>query len=178
MNLYLRLLLLRVYVLFRPKMSPWETARTPFRVMPTDLDVLRHMNNGRYLTLMDLGRLDLMLRSGMWGKFTKAGWFPVVAGQTISYRRSLNPWQKFDLYTRFVGIDGSWIYMEQAFVVGDTVHAEAVIRARFLKRSGGSVSHDELIALIGEHPADRVVPEWMSEWNTATKPRSHYSPAP
>ena len=30
------------------------------RVWPNDLDTNAHMNNGRYLTLMDLGRFDLM----------------------------------------------------------------------------------------------------------------------
>ena len=41
MNLYFRLLLLRVLALVRPKLTIWDTARTPFRVMPTDLDILR-----------------------------------------------------------------------------------------------------------------------------------------
>ena len=36
------------------------------RVCPGDLDTSLHMNNGRYWTLMDLGRTDLMLRSGFW----------------------------------------------------------------------------------------------------------------
>jgi acyl-CoA thioesterase FadM len=34
-----------------------------FRVWPGDLDFNLHMNNGRYLTLMGLGRLDLMARA-------------------------------------------------------------------------------------------------------------------
>ena len=32
------------------------------RVLPNDLDLLWHMNNGRYLSLMDQGRVDLMVR--------------------------------------------------------------------------------------------------------------------
>lgn len=176
MNLYFRLLLLRVLALVRPKLTIWDTARTPFRVMPTDLDVLRHMNNGRYLTLMDLGRLDLMLRSGTWETVSKRGWYPIVAGQTISYRRSLNPFQKFDLYTRFVGFEGPWLFLEQHFVVGTTVHAQAVIRARFLRKTGGTVEREELEAVLDEVPADRVVPAWMSQWLAATKPETTFTP--
>ena len=61
MNLYWRMLLLRLRWLRARRISIWDTARTPFRVVPTDLDLLRHMNNGKYLTLMDLGRMDLMV---------------------------------------------------------------------------------------------------------------------
>ena len=37
-----------------------------FRAWPTDLDPSLHVNNGRYLALMDLGRLDLMVGAGLW----------------------------------------------------------------------------------------------------------------
>ena len=94
MNLYWRMLLLRLRWLRARRLSIWDTARTPFRVVPTDLDLLLHMNNGKYLTLMDLGRMDLMVRSGMWAKLSARGWFPVVAGQTITYRKSLRLGQR------------------------------------------------------------------------------------
>lgn len=172
MNLYLRLLLLRLRILRgrRSRLGVWDTARTPFRVVPTDLDLLGHMNNGRYLTILDLGRMDLMLRSGFWGKITSRGWYPVVAGQTISYRKSLVLGQRFEVHSRILGMDERWNYLEQSFVVGDEVYAQALIRARFLKRSGGSVSSRELLDMVGEMPADRVLPSWISAWAEATKP--------
>lgn len=169
MNLYWRLLLLRLRLLTAPRVNIWDTVRTPFRVVPTDLDLLLHMNNGKYLTLMDLGRMDLMLRSRMWGEMTKRGWYPVVAGQTITYRRSLNPFQRFDLLTKVLGVDDRWIYMDQTFVVGETVHAHAVIRARFLKKGGGSVEHDEIEEVIGTFPDHLELPEWLVDWTESTK---------
>lgn len=54
----------------------------------------------------------------MWQKISERGWYPEVAGQTITYRKSLQPVQKFDLYTRLVGYDGLWVYVEQTFRVG------------------------------------------------------------
>lgn len=118
MNLYFRLLVFMIRVRFRSRLSMWDTSRTSFRVNPADLDVQRHMNNGRYLTLMDLGRMDLMLRSGFWKRLTAQGWYPVVAGQSITYRKSLVLWQKFDIASRVLGHDDRWIYMEQVFRVG------------------------------------------------------------
>ncbi len=166
MNLYLRLLLLMIRVRSGRRLSLWGgTSRVRFRVHPGDLDVLRHMNNGRYLTLLDLGRMDLMLRSGFWKRITEAGWYPVVAGQTITYRRSLELWQRFELSTRVLGYDDRWIYMEQIFRVGETVHADAIVRARFLRRGGGSVEIDEVLGLAGPVPEDLEVPEWVLAWN-------------
>ncbi|MBB1500803.1 acyl-CoA thioesterase [Propioniciclava sp. MC1683] len=169
MNLYWRMLLLRLRWLRARRLSIWDTARTPFRVVPTDLDLLLHMNNGKYLTLMDLGRMDLMVRSGMWAKLSARGWFPVVAGQTITYRKSLRLGQRFDLYTRVLGFDDKWGYVEQTFCVGETVYAHAIIRSRFLKKTGGSVEHDELEELVGEFPGHLDVPDWLHDWTASTK---------
>lgn len=171
MNLYFRLLMLRLTSLVRPRLGAWDDAVTPFRVLPTDLDVLRHMNNGKFLTIMDLGRLDLMLRSGLWGRMTRRGWYPVVAGQTITYRKSLNPWQRFELHTRFLGFHDTWAYVEQSFRVGDTVYAQAVVRARFLRRTGGSVEAADLEEMAGPSPDGRQLPDWVIDWTAATKPR-------
>ena len=165
MNLYFRLLLFMIRVRFRSRLGIWDTSHVTFRVNPLDLDLQRHMNNGRYLSLMDLGRMDLMLRSRFWQRITGQGWYPVVAGQTITYRRSLLLWEKFDLASRVIGHDDRWIYMEQVFRRDGQVVADAIVRARFLRRSGGSVPVDELIALVGPLPEHLTLPEWVTEWN-------------
>ncbi|MEE1617046.1 acyl-CoA thioesterase [Brachybacterium sp. J153] len=163
--MYIRLLLFLVRVRGKTPLSIWDTSRAHFRVNPADLDVQRHMNNGRYLSIMDLGRMDLMLRSGFWKRITDAGWYPVVAGQTITYRRSLTLGQKFDLDTRVIGHDERWIYMEQVFRREGRVIADAVVRARFLREEGGSVPVSEVLELSGPMPADRELPAWVIAWN-------------
>ena len=165
MNLYFRLLLFMIRVRFRSRLGIWDTSHVTFRVNPLDLDLQRHMNNGRYLSLMDLGRMDLMLRSRFWQRITGQGWYPVVAGQTITYRRSLLLWERFDLASRVIGHDDRWIYMEQVFRRDGQVVADAIVRARFLRRTGGSVPVDELIALVGPLPKHLTLPEWVTEWN-------------
>ena len=172
MNLYFRLLLLMVRVRFRSRLSIWDTSHVRFRVNPGDLDVQRHMNNGRYLTLMDLGRMDLMVRSRFWRRITEQGWYPVVAGQSITYRRSLQLWEKFDLASRVLGHDERWIYMEQVFRRDGTVVADAIVRARFLRKSGGSVSMDEVMELAGSTPVGHELPEWVSAWNEGSSRHS------
>lgn len=168
MNLYLRLLLLNLRCRRRPRLSAWDTARTPFRVSPGDLDLLGHMNNGRYLTLMDLGRMDLMIRAGVWKRLKKNGWYPVVAGQTITYLRSLVLGQEFDLYSRILGADEKYGYVEQLFCVGEKVHAKAVVRARFLSKKGGKVDPAEVLGLMDPNHAQEELPRWVREWTAAS----------
>ena len=165
MNMYLRLLWFLIRVRRKSRLSIWDTSHASFRVNPTDLDVQRHMNNGRYLSLMDLGRMDLMLRSGLWDHVKAQGWYPVVAGQTITYRRSLTLGQPFDIATRVMGYDEKWIYMEQVFRRGDQVVADAVVRARFLRWKGGSVDVPEVLAAAPPEPEGLRVPEWVENWN-------------
>jgi YbgC/YbaW family acyl-CoA thioester hydrolase len=165
MNLYLRLFLLNLLVRFRPKVDLWEGSRTPFRVLPNDLDVFRHLTNSRYLAFCDLGRLDLLVRARYWHEVKRRGWFPVVTAQTITYRRSLTLWQRFEVRTKLVGFDDKHSYIEQTFLSrsGETM-ARAVVQVRFLKRSGGSVLAEELMDAAGGSPAELELPLWVKEW--------------
>ncbi|MEK6311672.1 MAG: acyl-CoA thioesterase [Curtobacterium sp.] len=177
MNLYFRLLLLTLRTRLartRPSRlgrgtSLWDEARTPFRVAPTDLDPLRHVNNGKYLSLLDLGRYDLLTRSGFWQAASERGWYAVVAAQTITYKRSLTLGQRFVLRTRVLGMDERSVYMEQTFVRRDSVIARAVVQARFLHRDGGHVTPTELLAVTGPAPRDLTVPDWVREWADAVR---------
>ncbi|WP_159572475.1 acyl-CoA thioesterase [Curtobacterium sp. 18060] len=174
MNLYFRLFLLRLRVRLRPttggrRPSLWDEARTPFRVTLTDLDPLRHVNNGKYLSMLDLGRLDLMLRSGFWSAIAERGWYPVVSAQTITYKRSLTLGQRFELVTRVLGVDDRAVYLEQTFVRRGAVVARAVVQARFLRRAGGTVPMADLLDAVGGAPADRELPAWVHGWAGAVR---------
>lgn len=169
MNLYFRLLLLHLRTRRARRRSLWDEARTPFRVTLTDLDPLRHMNNARYLALLDLGRLDLMIRSGFWGDLTRRGWYPVVAAQTITYKRSLTLGQRFELRTHVLGVDDRAVYLEQTFVRQGAVMARAVVQARFLRRSGGTVPTADLLEAAGGADRDLTVPDWVHDWASATR---------
>jgi acyl-CoA thioesterase FadM len=167
-HLIFRTILQTILGRFRPRLGPWDVASTAFRVLPTDIDLLRHMNNGMYLSILDLGRIALMQRSGMWAALNRRGWYPVVAAETITFRRSLQPWQRFVVESRVLGFDAKAVYIEQRFVVGGEIYARAYIRGRFLKRSGGTVGYDEMVELAGTAPDDGRMPEWLLGWGDDT----------
>ncbi|GGO62708.1 thioeseterase [Microbacterium nanhaiense] len=152
--------------------------RIRLTTLPTDIDLLRHMNNGRYLSLFDLGRWDMTARTGLGDAFRENGWYAVVANETITFRKSLELFTRFDIETRWIGHDEKALYMEHRAVVDGEVYARAIVRGRILRRSGGSVSHEELFSALGFEGELPEAPEWMHVWSDATRLPGTRRPAP
>ncbi|GAB3039938.1 hypothetical protein GCM10027052_20700 [Parafrigoribacterium mesophilum] len=114
--------------------------------------------------IMDLGRLDLLQRSGVWATFDRLGYYPVVGSETITFRRSLQPWQRYTLQTRIIGYDAKAVYVEQRFVVGREIYAVGFVRGRFLRRSGGTLSIAEVAEAIGVDVTELEAPGWLARW--------------
>ncbi len=125
------------------------TSILPLRVWPNDIDPNLHMNNGRYLTIMDLGRITLMAETGILPRLLRREWLPVVACAMISFKRSLDPWQKYQLHTRVLGFDEKWFFIEQKFVRGDKTHAHAIMKGLFLTSKGQKVTPLEVLSALG-----------------------------
>ncbi len=156
MNLWLRLLWLLVTARWRaPLAMPDGVSILNFRVWPHDLDLSAHLNNGRYLTLMDQGRLDVMLRSGLWRELLRQKWTPIASAITIRFRRELRPFQTFRLETRLLCWDASLVVMEQTFVIGSgqrggQIAARALFKGGLYDRKTKAfIPIAQLMALIG-----------------------------
>lgn len=157
-----------------PRIAFDAVSRSRFRVWPTDLDVLWHMNNGKYLSIMDVARFDLIQRNGALAVFRREGWYPVVVGQTISYRKSLNPWRRFTIESRIIGFDEQAVYIEQRFVRPDArrrpeVYARAIVRGRILRRAGGIVPVEEVIEKTGADRTAFSLPDDVLAWGRASR---------
>ncbi len=124
------------------------------------------MNNGIYLTLLDLARFDLMKRSGGWQTLKKQKIHPVVVQETITFRKSLTPWQKFEIETKILGWDEMAFYIGQRFVVEKEIYAEAVVKLRFLMSPKGTPNSKDVNERLGGWPGEEpVLPEWVLDWN-------------
>ncbi len=118
MNLWLRLIWYALTTWRRPALNPAQAVSVlEFSVSLLDLDLSLHMNNGRYLQLMDLGRLDFLVRSGLWRAVRRHGWTPIASAVAIRYRRELRPLVRFRLETRLVSWAEASVVMEQVFVL-------------------------------------------------------------
>ncbi|MEM6811796.1 MAG: acyl-CoA thioesterase [Pseudomonadota bacterium] len=135
MNLFFRFIYLLIRRAFRKKsQSIFEPCETDFRVNIMDIDLNFHMNNGRYLSLMDLGRFDLMMKAGVFLDLIKKGYYPVVTSQVIRFKKSLAPFQKFKIVSKIECWDEKDTYIVQTFISDDVVYAEGFVKARFLNR--------------------------------------------
>jgi acyl-CoA thioesterase FadM len=162
----LRTLLTLLFAGRKPSINVHDVAHKRMRVLPNDLDILKHVNNGVYFSLMDLGRFELLIRAGVWDRMRRAGVYPVVASETITFRKSLRLWQRYTLESRIAGYDERAVYIEQRFVVGGEIYVQAFLRGRFLKKSGGTVGLTELAELLEIDVSELTVPEWVERWAT------------
>lgn len=144
MNLILRMIRVVLAALLGRRLGIHDTSVLRFRCWPHDLDVNLHMNNGRYHTLMDLGRLDLILRSGVWRAGRGQRWMPVLGSSFSRFRRSILPFQPFELHTRVLHWDDKWFYMEQRFVRDGRTVMIAWTKGT-VRRSGGVVTPAEVL---------------------------------
>lgn len=153
MNLWFRTLLTILFARFKKPLEVMEEGRVRMRVWPTDLDIAVHMNNGRYLTLADIGRWEMLFRTGFWPKMRARGWHPVVGTSKVWHRRSLMPFQPFDLTTRVLFWDDKWTYIEHRFEgVGDRagdLYCRIVVKTLFLE-GRDKVPSAELLHVMGE----------------------------
>ena len=163
MNLWLRMICLFLMVTWRDRLPvPFGVSKLRFRVWPSDLDISLHMNNGRYWTLMDLGRTDLMLRAGLWRVVMRRGWIPVISQAAIRFRRELRPFQRFDLETRIVTWSDTRFVIEQRMLGMDGVCvASALVQGGLYDRGRRSfVPVCDLLGRLGVRvPAPAISPE-------------------
>ena len=163
MNLWLRLLWLLWRLRSVQQRGLFEESRLQFRVLPHDCDINLHMNNGRYLSFMDLGRVHLTAQAGLLREAWRRRWMPVLAAAEIAFIRSLEPFDSFELVTRLLTWDDKYVYLEQCFERDGELCAHACVKGLFLSR-GVRVPNAELVKLAGYEGAPPPLPESLQRW--------------
>ena len=178
MHMIFRILMVFLQSKKAPKLSMFDTGSVRMRATLTDIDFAGHINNGMYFSIFDLGRFDLMFRSGVWDILRKNKWTPVVQCETITFRKSVELGKKFSQETRLLGLDEKCIYFEQRIVVDGEIYARAYIATRMTSKKG-AVSNEEIMQAVGlDVPEDRVVPQWLHDWRKHGALPGSRKPAP
>lgn len=165
MNLIVRFWWMVLSIRRRPRIRLGDVARLQLRVWPNDLDSNIHMTNSRYLSFMDLGRVDQLVRTGLWRTCKEKGWLPMAAGIQIRYRRELRPLARFTLETRFKCWDDKWWIIEQLFLVNGEIAAVALVKTLFLRKGAkGHVPAAEILRGMGEEGLDRPMTDSVRNW--------------
>lgn len=164
MNLYLRLLTTWFRTCFEQSISTRDSCEQWFRVWPNDIDAFLHMNNGRYLQIMDVARFRWLQLTGALSVIRKKGWKVALGGNITRYRKALGAFAKFRVSSRLVCWDDRWFYLEHVFHAPDGRQVAAgVSRAAFRDRSGW-VSTDEVMAHVEPGVDSAEMPAYLRNW--------------
>uniref|UniRef100_A0A670ZVZ9 Protein THEM6 n=1 Tax=Pseudonaja textilis TaxID=8673 RepID=A0A670ZVZ9_PSETE len=85
-------------------------------VLPFDLDLMWHMNNGRYAWKADFGRYWYMFSCGLIQTIWKKTHSTMMTSSSWRFRRSLKLWERFAIRTRMLCWDDHAFYLEQQFI--------------------------------------------------------------
>ena len=146
----------------------FETDVLNLRVWPNDVDFNLHLNNARYLSVMDYGRIHLLARAGLLKPALKARWTPVVGAVWITYRRSLTLWARYRLATRLVCWDERWFYFEQTFTGNEGLAAVGWVKGALLDKAG-IVAPQRVVGLAEPGIVSPPLPESIQILNGLTR---------
>jgi acyl-CoA thioesterase FadM len=147
----------------KPPLDLFDTHVLPMRCLPWDMDMFLEMNNGRVLTLYDLGRFALGVRIGLTETLRRERWGLVVAGSTIRYRARVTGFQRFNVHTRLQGWDDKFFYLEQAMWRGATCCNHALLRTGVTEK-GRLIRTARVAEALSVSPVSPPLPDWAQAW--------------
>ena len=147
-----------------------DPVSTFHRAWPWDIDPWKDLNNGRIVTLFDLGRIALAQRTGLNACLIRNRWGIVVAGNTTRYRKRITMMQRFEMRTRCLGWDARFFYMEQGMWRGNDCCNHILIRGAVTSKAG-IVPPQKVVADMGHGAESPALPDWVQAWIAADHAR-------
>jgi acyl-CoA thioesterase FadM len=153
-----------------PKLGIFDTHVSHHICWPQDIDPWMELNNGRTLTLYDLGRIPLSIRTGLRGVLQANRWGLAVAGNTTRYRRRVKMFDRIEMRTHLLGWDARFLYMEQSMWKGAECSSHILIRTA-ITGAKGIVAPAELARAMGHSEISPELPDWVLAWIEADHQR-------
>lgn len=160
---FIRLITTSVKSMRSEKLDVFDVSETTFRARPWDLDLFMEVNNGRLLTLYDLGRFDLGIRIGLMSILKKNKWGLVVAGSSTRYRRRVRMFDKVTMRTQVIGLDEKWIYIAQSIWIKGQPSSSALLRTGVTAK-GKVIPSAEVAEAFGTGEWNIEMPAWVQAW--------------
>ncbi|MEM7258446.1 MAG: acyl-CoA thioesterase [Pseudomonadota bacterium] len=152
LNLYFRLIRVLLVALMRKRITSESLHnRVVTRIYPNDLDINLHVNNGRYLTLCDLGRIDLFIRSGLARVMIREKWFPVVGSVAMKFIKPLHVFDRITILSTVTHWDEKYFYSTHEIYRKEVLVSEGTSRSLVVSRTRGRVSPDEVVEAVNTY---------------------------
>lgn len=168
MNLYLRLLWTWLRARLKPPIRFGDAIEMRLHVWPNDIDVIGHMNNGRYMTIIDLALIEYFTRAGFLKGILQRGWRPMLGGSMISFRRGLKPFRRYTLRFAVSCWDERWNYMRFEFVHNGKAMAMGYAKGAIVG-ARGIVSTVETHTALGVNVKSPSFPGSIAAWIEADR---------
>ncbi|KIN74630.1 acyl-CoA thioesterase [Sulfitobacter guttiformis] len=138
---------------------------------PHDLDAFLELNNGRALTLYDLGRIAMAQRAGLIDVLRRERWGLTMAGSHVRFRRRIRAFERFQTRSRAVCWDQKFIYIEQSMWKRNGECASHVLYRAAVTDKNGIVAPLRVLAALGQDIPSPAMPDWIMNWTLAEASR-------
>jgi acyl-CoA thioesterase FadM len=149
MLLLFRFLFTILRSLVRRRIGPLEESVVRFTALPNDCDLNFHLNAGRFVSFMDIARVELIARMRILRRVLQRGWRPIVGGGQVTYRKSVMPFERFSITSRVVAWDEKWFFIEHLVHKQDGALAATGLMRTLFRGPQGNVPPREMLALLG-----------------------------
>jgi len=158
MNLYFRLLWVVLMARRRKVITEDDLCNEiTTTIMPNDLDLNFHVNNGRYMTLCDFNRVDLFVRSGLASVMITKKLAPIVAEHTMSYVKPLKLFNRVKITMQITHWDEKYFYATHTFYRDGKIVAEGTSKSLVVSRKDGRLTPLQVLTMVNEYQADLSV---------------------
>jgi len=154
-----------------PLLQPEEVHVSQHICWPQDIDLWMELNNGRTLTLYDLGRIPMGRRAGLLAALKNQGRGLTVAGVSVRYRRRIRPFEKFEIRSRLAGWDDRFIYMDQSIWKKSGECANQALYRTAVTGKDGIVCPRLVAQEMGWPKQSPDLPDWIKAWIAADAQR-------
>lgn len=138
---------------------------------PHDLDMFLELNNGRALTLFDLGRLAMAQRAGLISVLKRENWGLTMAGSCARFRRRIHGFERFEIRSRVICWDARFTYIEQGMWKRNGECANHVLYRAAVTDKNGLIPTENVMAALGLQIPPPQVPGWVAHWIAAEDTR-------
>lgn len=132
MTRWARLLLALFFGKRKPPLKPGDVSVYPFRVWFTDVDA-KIMNHACMMTILEAGRIDLMVRTGFFALARKNGWYFPSSAISVQFLRPMKTFEKGIVHTSLLHANDTYIYLEQKIIRDEQPVAVCVVKSTIRK---------------------------------------------
>lgn len=143
--------------------APLGTSSHTYRVWPHQIDYNLHLNNAKYLNILEHAR---------WVLFRENGWFKylfakrlnvVVASFEITFIRELNIFTQFEVRSRVLSWDEKYLYVEQRIMVKGKLCGHIIVKIAGV-RKGKRALTPEICETVGIDYAQAQPQAALESW--------------